>query len=45
MTWAVFAQWVNRFCVASWFLFVGGVIYVAIDNVRATRKGGDDGEI
>lgn len=45
MTWAVFAQWVNRFCVVSWFLFVGGVVYVAIDNARATRKEGDDGEI
>ena len=47
MTWAVFAQWVNRFLILCWVLFVGGVIYVAIDNTRKPTpdEEDDDGEI
>jgi len=45
MTWAVFAQWVNRFCVVCWFLFVGGIIYVAIDNRRKPTQEDNDNEI
>ena len=45
MTWEVFADWVNRFVIACWVLFVGGVTYVAFDNRRKPTQEDNDGEV